>query len=154
MPTLRVADEVHSLRSLGHDGGHCLSEALHLFPQGPQALSPIEEIQHRHHSPRVCLWGKEVKTREVSRPPGPCPHAPSVLLEPRVLVPQLSPRQQTHSSWNRAGPHYRSLRPPPSLTASAFAGGAPPQQTSLIYSSRWRKLYELSNSPCTTMTGL
>lgn len=56
MPTLGVADEMHPLRGLCHDGGHSLSKPLHLFPQGPQALSPIEEIEHSHHSPRVCLW--------------------------------------------------------------------------------------------------
>lgn len=52
---LRVADEMHPLRGLCHDGDHSLSEPLHLFPQGSQALSPIEEIEHCHHSPGVCL---------------------------------------------------------------------------------------------------
>ena len=44
------------MKSLCHDGGHSLSEPLHLFPQGSQTLSPIEEIEHCHRSPRVCLW--------------------------------------------------------------------------------------------------
>lgn len=47
---------MHPLRGLCHDGGHSLSEPLHLFPQGPQTLSPIEEIKHGHHGARVCLW--------------------------------------------------------------------------------------------------
>lgn len=56
LPTLGVADEVHPLRGLFHDGDHSLSEPLNLFPQGSQALSAIEEIKHCHHSPGVCLW--------------------------------------------------------------------------------------------------
>lgn len=55
-PTLGVADEMYPLRGLCHDGDHSLSEPLHLFPQGPQALSAIEEIKYCHHSPGVCLW--------------------------------------------------------------------------------------------------
>lgn len=47
---------MHPFRGLFHDGDHSLSEPLHLFPQGPQALSAIEEIKHCHHSPGVCLW--------------------------------------------------------------------------------------------------
>lgn len=56
LPTLGVADKVHPFGGLLHDGDHSLSEPLHLFPQGPQALSAIEEIKHCHHSPGVCLW--------------------------------------------------------------------------------------------------
>lgn len=56
LPTLGVADEMYPFRGLFHDGANSLLEPLHLLPQGPQALSAIEEIKHCHHSPGVCLW--------------------------------------------------------------------------------------------------
>ena len=84
MPTLGVADEVHPLKSLCHDGSHSLSEPLHLFPQGSQTLSPIEEIEHCHRSPRVGLWeggdaaaGMDYKDPPPRRPPAGA-HTPIV----------------------------------------------------------------------------
>lgn len=162
MPTLRIADEMHPLRGLCHDGGHSLSEPLHLFPQGPQALSPIEEIEHCHHSPGVCLWeGGNAATGMDYEAPSHTPWpAPTCLLCPartRDLVPQLSPchHQLPEELGRPTGASFSSAF---SLPATVDASNAPQLsvlcQTSLMYSSRWRKLYELSKSPCTTMTGL
>ena len=111
MPTLGVADEVHPLKSLCHDGGHSLSEPLHLFPQGSQTLSPIEEIEHCHRSPRVCLWegvmlqpGWTIKTPLHAAPPPAGAHMPIVPSQNQgSLVPQLSPRQ--HQLCEKLGRH-------------------------------------------------
>ena len=90
---------MHPLRGLCHDGDHSLSEPLHLFPQGSQALSPIEEIEHCHHSPGVCLWeGGNAATGDRLRsshtpPPGPRPQVYCTLLEPGIPSPNSPPRQ-------------------------------------------------------------
>lgn len=89
LPTLGVADEMNPFRGLFHDGGHSLSKPLYLLPQGPQALSAIEEIKHCHHSSGVCLWegGNAATGVGLRRPPAFTVHArarnPVLLTSPR-----------------------------------------------------------------------
>lgn len=121
VPTLGVADEVHPLKSLCHDGGHSLSEPLHLFPQGSQTLSPIEEIEHCHRSPRVCLWeagdaaaGMDYKDPPPRRPPAGA-HMPIVPSQNQgSLAPQFSPRQhQLREKLGRPSAQFPILPPQP-----------------------------------------
>ena len=111
------------MKSLCHDGGHSLSEPLHLFPQGSQTLSPIEEIEHCHRSPRVCLWegvmlqpGWTIKTPLHAAPPPQ--RAPTCLLCPprtRDLSSPNFPHASTSSARNWAGPGSSSPFSLPSL---------------------------------------
>lgn len=112
---------MHPLRGLCHEGGHSLSESLHLLPQGPQTLSPIEEIQHCHRGPGVCLWEGSVLQlgMDDEAPPQNRPAASTCRLCPARtgdLVPQPSSPDASTSSQGtgqaqKGGFQFRTLPP-------------------------------------------
>lgn len=112
-----------------------------------------------------CVCGKEPMLQRSINYEAP-PHHPLAsahmpvvpYLEPGVSFPTQHSSRQHQLPRNWAGREGWLAVPHSPSRGCVDASNAPqpgvPCQTSLMNSSRWRKLYELSKSPCTTMTGL
>lgn len=103
-------------------------------------LQPEMDYEAPSHHPRsapTCLLCP-ARTRDL------VPH-------PTLPTPAPAPKEGIGPEGRLSVPHSPS---PATVDASSSPQPSACCQTSLMYSSRWRKLYELSKSPCTTMTGL